>query len=95
MIAGEIRPDGIRCGGRAMQILDTTALLPKFTMPVMIVSAAHVVVKPEALAALQADLPQAMIVRLNGGHAPYCEDAKAFNAALDSFFSTYGLFGGC
>ena len=97
MIAGEIRPDGIRCGGRAMQILDTTALLPKLTMPVMIVSAARdIVVKPEALAALQADLPQAMIVWLNEvGHAPYCEDAKAFNAALGSFFSTYGLFGGC
>ena len=52
MIAGEIRPDGIRCGGRAMQMLDTTALLQ--AMPVMIVSAARdIVVKPEALAALR------------------------------------------
>jgi pimeloyl-ACP methyl ester carboxylesterase len=93
MVAGEIRPEGIRCGGRAMQILDTTALLPRLAIPVMILSADRdIVVKPDALAALQADLPQAMIVRLTGvGHAPYCEDAAAFNAAIDRFLTTHDL----
>lgn len=93
MVAGEIRPEGIRCGGWAMQILDTTALLKKITIPLMILSADRdIVVKPEALAALQVDLPQAMTVQLAGvGHAPYCEDATAFNAAIDRFLITNDL----
>ena len=93
LIAGEIRPEGIRCGGRAMQILDTTALLPRLAIPVMILSADRdIVVKPDALAALQVDLPQAMIVRLTGvGHAPYCEDAAAFNTSIDRFLTTHDL----
>jgi len=76
-----------------MQILYTTALLPRLAIPVMILSADRdIVVKPDALAALQVDLPQAMIVRLTGvGHAPYCEDAAAFNTSIDRFLTTHDV----
>ena len=86
-IAGEIRVEGIRCGGFAMQYLDTTPFLDKITAPVAIFTGADdVVVKPDAAAALKAGLPQAHHWLLaDVGHAPYCEDAASFNAAIEAF----------
>ena len=86
-VAGEIRVEGIRCGGLAMQYLDTSAFLDKITAPVAIFNGADdVVVKPDAAAALKASLPQAHHWLLAGvGHAPYCEDAASFNAAIEAF----------
>ena len=86
-IAGEIRVEGIRCGGFAMQYLDTTPFLDKITAPVAIFTGADdVVVKPDAAAALKVGLPQAHHWLLaDVGHAPYCEDAASFNAAIEAF----------
>jgi len=86
-IAGEIRVEGIRCGGFAMQYLDTSPFLDKITAPVAIFTGGDdVVVKPGAAAALKASLPQAHHWLLaNVGHAPYCEDASSFNAAIEAF----------
>jgi len=86
-VAGEIRVEGIRCGGFAMHYLDTSAFLDKITAPVAIFTGADdIVVKPDAAAALKAGLPQAHHALLAGvGHAPYCEDAASFNAAIEAF----------
>lgn len=90
-IAGEIRVEGIQNGGLAMHHLDTTTLLPNIKAPVCILTADEdIVVSPDAAAALEADLPQAMIVRLQGvGHAPYCEDAASFNLAVEQFIQKF------
>ncbi|MDA8855710.1 FAD-binding oxidoreductase [Alphaproteobacteria bacterium] len=86
-VAGEIRVEGIRCGGFAMQYLDTSPFLNKITAPVAIFTGGDdLVVKPDAAAALKAGLPQAHHWLLaDVGHAPYCEDAASFNAAIDAF----------
>jgi pimeloyl-ACP methyl ester carboxylesterase len=86
-IAGEIRVEGIRCGGFAMQYLDTSPLLDKIIAPVAIFTGADdVVVKPDAAAALKDGLPQAHHWLLaDVGHAPYCEDSASFNIAIEAF----------
>ena len=86
-VAGEIRVEGIRCGGFAMQYLDTSPFLDKIIAPVAIFTGGDdVVVKPDAAAALKAGLPQAHHCFLaDVGHAPYCEDAASFNAAIEAF----------
>jgi len=86
-IAGEIRVEGIRNGGLAMHHLDTSGLLANIAAPVCILTADDDIVVPaDAAAALEAGLPQAKIVRLNGvGHAPYCEDAESFNEVIAHF----------
>jgi len=88
-IAGDIRVAGIRAGGRAMQVLDTTPLLDQIHAPVAILTAERdIVVKPEAAAALSTSLPKAYRFHLAAvGHAPYCEDAAGFNAALEEFLT--------
>jgi pimeloyl-ACP methyl ester carboxylesterase len=86
-VAGEIRVEGIRCGGFAMQYLDTSPFLDQITAPVAIFSGANdIVVKPAAAAALKAALPLARHWLLRDvGHAPYCEDAASFNSAIEQF----------
>ena len=86
-VAGEIRVEGIRCGGFAMQYLDTSPFLDKINAPVAIFTGADdVVVKPDAAAALKASLPQAHHWLLaDVGHAPYCEDSVSFNSAIEQF----------
>ena len=88
-IAGEIRVEGIRCGGFAMQYLDTSPLLDKIIAPVAIFTGADdAVVKPDAAAALKDGLPQAHHWLLAGvGHAPYCEDSASFNIAIEAFLN--------
>jgi pimeloyl-ACP methyl ester carboxylesterase len=89
VIAGEIRVEGIRAGGLAMHHLDTTDLLAKILAPVAIFTGSDdIVVAPKAITALKADLPQARHFPLSGvGHAPYCEDAPSFNAAITQFLA--------
>ena len=89
VIAGEIRVEGIRAGGLAMHHLDTTDLLAKIAAPVAIFTGSDdIVVTPHAIAALKAGLPQARHFPLSGvGHAPYCEDAPSFNAAITQFLA--------
>ena len=86
-IAGDIRLEGIKWGGAAMQYLDTTNHLPDIAAPILILSANQdIVVKPAALATLIADLPDAHHVVMQGvGHAPYCEDAATFNGLIEQF----------
>ena len=91
-IAGEIRVEGIECGGRAMQELDTTGHLAGVGVPVLNLTAEDdTVVADSAAAALREALPRARHVRLAGvGHAPYCEDAAAFNEAVEGFLAGLG-----
>jgi len=86
-IAGDIRVEGIRWGGAAIHYLDTTPYLAGITCPTLILSAADdIVVKPDALTALIAALPDAQHVEMAGvGHAPYCEDADTFNRLVEQF----------
>lgn len=86
-IAGENRVEGIRWGGKAMQHLDTTPYLSSIECPTLILSAQDdIVIKPNALRALIADLPDAEHIEMTGvGHAPYCEDANGFNDLIEQF----------
>ncbi|MGC6453112.1 MAG: alpha/beta fold hydrolase [Candidatus Puniceispirillaceae bacterium] len=86
-IAGDIRVEGIKWGGAAIQHIDTTDYLPRITAPILILSGNQdIVVKPASLAALIDDLPEAQHVEMQGvGHAPYCEDADRFNGLVQQF----------
>lgn len=90
-IAGEIRVEGIRWGGAAIHYLDTTPYLGSIESPTLILSAADdIVVKPDALRALIAGLPDAQHVEMAGvGHAPYCEDADTFNRLVEQFIISH------
>lgn len=90
-IAGEIRVEGVRWGGGAIQYVDTTPYLDRIRVPTLILSAANdIVVKPDALKALIAGLPDARHVEMAGvGHAPYCEDADTFNRTVEQFIISH------
>ena len=90
-IAGDISVEGIKWGGAAIQYLDTTNYLRDITAPILVLSANQdIVVKPDSLAALIADLPTAHHVEMQGvGHAPYCEDAEAFNSLVERFIQRH------
>lgn len=90
-IAGEIRVEGIKWGGAAIQYLDTTPYLENIKSPTLILSAANdIVVKKEALNALIASLPAAKHMEISGvGHAPYCEDANKFNLIIQQFITNH------
>ncbi len=86
-IAGDISVDSIRCGGTAMQQLDTSGILPDLIQPCLILTAElDRVATADRTGNLRAALPHARHVLLAGvGHAPYAEDAEAFNRAVDEF----------
>lgn len=90
IVAGEIRVGGIRSGGLNMLNLDTTNLLSEISIPTAIFTAENdIVVSLEAAAALKAALPNAYKIQLSDvGHAPYCENATSFNAAIEKFIGT-------
>ncbi len=90
-IAGDIRLEGIKWGGAAIQYLDTSPYLSALTLPTLIVSGQNdVVVKPEALKSLFASLPTADHEEMSGvGHAPYCEDVEKFNQILEQFIASF------
>lgn len=94
-IAGAITVEAIRCGGTAMQQLDTSGMLSGLTWPCLIITAElDRVVAAEKADDLRRALPDARHVQLAGvGHAPYCEDAEAFNRAIDKFVATLSLRG--
>lgn len=86
-ISEEITEGSIKSGGMAMQILDTTKYLSEFNQKCLIITAVNdVVVSKERSIALENEIPHAETIKLlNVGHAPYCEDALAFNNALEKF----------
>ena len=90
-IAGEIRIAGINWGGAAIQYLDTTPYLKKITVPTLILSASNdIVVKPTSVDALIGNMPNAKHIQMdNVGHAPYCENAEAFNRNIYNFISNH------
>ena len=83
-IAGEISIDSITSGGTAMQQLDTSDILPGLTQSCLILTAdLDRVATVERTDNLRASLPNARHQHLrNVGHAPYAEDAEAFNQAV-------------
>ena len=88
-IAGDIGVDSITSGGTAMQQLDTSDILPGLTQPCLILTAdLDRVATAERTDNLRAALPHARHQRLNNvGHAPYAEDAEAFNHAVNGFIA--------
>jgi len=88
-IAAEVRPDGIRSSTRMLQLADNRRVLPRLDIPVLVVSGERdPVVKPALKKELRTLTPQAMRVEMPGvGHAPYLENAAAYNAILEKFVS--------
>ena len=89
-ISEEITEDSIKSGGMAMQRLDTSNYLSKVKQPCLILKGSKdVVVSSERSNNLERSLPHAEVEELsNVGHAPYCEDSKAFNKVLETFLNT-------
>ena len=89
-ISEEITEDSIKSGGMAMQRLDTSNYLSKVKQPCLILKGSKdVVVSSERSNNLERSLPHAEVKELsNVGHAPYCEDSKAFNKVLETFLNT-------
>ena len=89
-ISEEITEDSIKSGGMAMQRLDTSNYLSKVKQPCLILKGSKdVVVSSERSNNLERSLPHAKVEELsNVGHAPYCEDSKAFNRVLETFLNT-------
>lgn len=89
-VAGAIPAPAIECGGLTMERLDTSDLLGDIVAPTLILTAEQdAVVVPAAGQALIDGLPKAKVTQLSGvGHAPYCEDAAAFNAAVQEMIDT-------
>lgn len=90
LIAAGARPEGIRSSTRMLQRADNRPALPGLTMPILVVTGGRdPVVKPALRDELLALTPTARHVTLPGlGHAPYLEDAAAYNALLDEFLET-------
>ena len=86
-ISGEISENSIMCGGMAMQTLDTSKYLLNLKQDCLILKASKdVVVSKEQSDELEKLIPHAKVKELqNVGHAPYCEDAKSFNAEIEDF----------
>jgi pimeloyl-ACP methyl ester carboxylesterase len=91
-VAGETRPEGLFAATRALQFANVRPLLPRLTLPTLVLSGAEdPVVAPERTAELRALTPFARHVTLPGvGHAPYLEDPATYNAALAEFLATAG-----
>jgi len=90
IISEEITEGSIMSGGMAMQTLDTSTSLSKIDQPCLILRGSKdVVVSSERSKNLERSLPHAEVKELsNVGHAPYCEDSKAFNKVLEAFLNT-------
>ena len=90
IISEEITEGSIKSGGMAMQTLDTSTSLSKIDQPCLILRGSKdVVVSSERSKNLERSLPHAEVKELsNVGHAPYCEDSKAFNKVLEAFLNT-------
>lgn len=86
-IAREVREEGLRRAIRMELDCDNRALLTALSIPILLIDADRdPVLKPDRAEALAALLPRARRVTLHGvGHAPYLEDARAFNAAVEAF----------
>ena len=86
-ISEEINEGSITSGGMAMQTLDTSNDLSKVTQECMIITASEdIVVTKERSSSLKNSIPHAITRELlDVGHAPYCEDHKAFNDLLEKF----------
>ena len=88
-IATEARPEGMIASSRMLQLADNRALLPGLPMPRMVITGAEdPVVQPamkDELLALTAGVRHVEIPAV--GHAPYLEDAEAFNAAIGEFLA--------
>ena len=89
-IAAEARPEGMICSTRMLQLADNRATLAALTMPLMVVNGTEdPVVQPRLKAELLALTAGARQVEIPGvGHAPYLEDADAYNAVIGEFLAS-------
>lgn len=88
-IAAEARPEGMISSTRMLQLADNRPILPGLSMPVLVVNGSRdPVVRPRMKAELLALTPSARHIEISGvGHAPYLEDADAYNAVIRDFLA--------
>lgn len=88
-IAGEIRAEGYEDACRVLTGSENSDVLPKLDIPVLVVDAEHdSVVRRDRIEPLVALLPGCARHTMTGvGHAPYIEDAEAYNAMLRGFIA--------
>lgn len=88
-IASETHPEGLRRATRMLQLADNRSLLPKLTMPVLILTGE---MDTDVQPGLKADLlrltPVTRHVEMPGlGHAPYFEAPDYYNGLIEDFLS--------
>ncbi len=88
-IAAEARPEGMIASTRMLQLADNRPVLPRLSMPRLVINGAQdPVVQPRLKAELLALTPSAQHVEIPGvGHAPYLEDAGVYNAIIGEFLA--------
>jgi len=88
-LASQTNPEGLRRATRALQMADNRALLPKLTMPVLVLTGEK---DTTVLPRLKADLlrltPMRRHVEMPGlGHAPYLQAPQVYNRLIDEFLA--------
>jgi pimeloyl-ACP methyl ester carboxylesterase len=88
-IASEVNPEGLRRATRMLQRADNRPLLPKLSMPVLILTGeTDSDVRPDLKADLLRLTPTARHVEMLGvGHAPYFEAPDTYSDLIESFLS--------
>ena len=67
---------------------DLRPLLPRLRLPVLVINGNEIAVPPDVGGWLEANLPNARAVRLEGaGHAPFWDAPAAFNSAVREFIA--------
>ena len=88
-VASEVNPEGLRRATRMLQRTDNRPLLPKLTMPILILTGERDDdVRPDLKADLLRRTPMARHVEMPGvGHAPYFEAPDTYSDLIESFLS--------
>lgn len=88
-IASETNPEGLRRATRMLQLADNRPLLPRLTMPVLVLTGEmDTDVQPRLKADLLRLTPLTRHVEMPGlGHAPYFEAPDYYNALIEDFLS--------
>jgi pimeloyl-ACP methyl ester carboxylesterase len=90
-VASEVNPEGLRRATRMLQRADNRPLLPKLSMPILILTGEmDDDVRPDLKADLLRRTPMARHVEMQGvGHAPYFEAPDTYSDLIESFLSEH------
>lgn len=88
-VASEVRPEGLRRATRMLQLADNRTLLPKLSMPVLVLTGEKdAVVQPRLKADLLQLTPTTRHVDMPGlAHAPYFQSPDYYNSLIEDFLS--------